>query len=920
MNWRVSALDGRTLVSNSDAHSPSKLGREANLFDCDLSFYDIRSTLETGDPRRFLGTLEFYPEEGKYHLDGHRKCGICFHPQKSVAARGICPVCQQPLTLGVLYRVEALADRPEGEKPPGAHPFSSVVPLVDILADIYRVGPGSKKVSHAYEKVLKSLGSELSILTEIDIASLDRAGIPLLAEAIHRMRFGQIHVNGGFDGQFGTVEIFTTDERDRLIGQKSLFIIPKKSENSVAPEPPEESSSDIPRVATPPKVAFKDLSPSGLNPEQRRAVTHGSGPVMIVAGPGTGKTLTLTRRIAHMVMHRGVLPERILAVTFTNKAAKEMTARLGRLMPGPGIRPLIKTFHGLCLCLLKEEGVVTGASIIDDADRKALVGDAMELVLERGDPAGGSLQTNLDRILQAKQRLLTAQDDLGEITPDAEKNGFKKVYGIYESLLTQQGLLDFEDLIIKVVRRLESNPKFLASCIQRFRHIFIDEYQDLNYGQYRLIRILASKGNDLFVIGDPDQAIYGFRGSDRRYFTQFMADYPGAAVIRLTRNYRSVETILQAAYQVIRPQHSDGIDTRTGSLSAGGKRVTVLEAGTETGEAVVIGKAIETMVGGLGMHAMDFGKAGKTGGDDRFGFSDFAVLARTRNQLDVVAEQFESAGIPFQLAARDNLFGKKGIAEIISLLKVVVGNGSFTDLERIRGLVRPGISRDSARCFKWWCIKNRISVDRARFKVREFPVPGLTQKRQQRLYDFLGTLFTLGQAVGSIPVAEKIRYLLKNSKVTELFSEKSGQALDRLMEMASEAGHDTAGFIADIALCKDSDTLMPGVEKVSLMTMHAAKGLEFTVVFVSGCEAGIIPFSRSGKKIVDEEEERRLFYVALTRAEKELYLTRARNRTVHGRRQSQTGSPFLADMENLLKQEEAWAPKPDPGQVQMKLF
>ena len=371
---------------------------------------------------------------------------------------------------------------------------------------------------------------------------------------------------------------------------------------------------------------------------------------------------------------------------------------------------------------------------------------------------------------------------------------------------------------------------------------------------------------------------------------------------------------------MIRSQHEDPAQPSIIPLSAGGKRVTVMEAGTEAGEAVVVGKTIESLVGGLGMAAMDFDRAGEMASEDRFGFSDFAVLARTRSQLDVFADQFDSAGIPFQLATRENLFRKKGTAEILSLLKMAMGKGSFADLARIRGLVRPGISKDSVGCFKRWCIKNRISVDKARFTVREFPVPGLTQKRQQRLYDFLGALFTLGQAVEAIPVAEKIGYLLRHTKVSETFSEAAGQSLDRLMEMATEAGHDAAGFIADIALCKDPDTLIAGVEKVSLLTMHAAKGLEFPVVFISGCEAGTIPFSGGHQKSADEQEELRLFYVALTRAEKELYLTRARNRTVHGQRQSQQASPFLALMENLLEQEDAWVPKPDSGQVQMTLF
>ena len=764
MNWRVSSLDGRTLVSNSDAHSPSKLGREANRFCCNLSYDDVRTAMETGDPSRFLGTLEFYPEEGKYHLDGHRKCGICFHPKKTMNAGGICPVCQRPLTLGVLYRVEELADRSEDQKPPGTHPFTSVVPLVDILADIYRVGPASKKVAGAYEAALKALGSELDILTKLNTDDLEQAGIPLLSLAVERMRGGRIHVNGGFDGQYGTVKIFTDDERRSIMGQKSLFVMPQKK------SPPETAAKvpDLPRPAEKLSEEGGTRPSRDLNPEQHRAVTHGRGPVMIIAGPGTGKTLTLTRRIAYLVNEKGISPQKVLAVTFTNKAAKEMTTRLNSLIPTDGDKPFVSTFHGLCLSLLKEKGIVDGHAIVDDADRKSLVADAMDLVLEEGNPAGGSIRTNLERIVQAKQLLLTHDSNLVEITPDAEKNGFKKVYGAYEALLSRQNLLDFEDLILKTVSLFNSDPDFTEGRIQRFSHVFVDEYQDLNYGQYRLIRALApNPDSDIFVIGDPDQAIYGFRGSDVRYFSRFLADYPQPAVIRLMRNYRSTETILEAASQVICTRDEQGGQSRIYASANGGKRITIIEAENESGEAVVIGKTIETLVGGLGMHAMDFGKAGLSGEQDRFSFSDFAVLARTRSQLDAIAEQLASAGIPCQLAAKDKVFQQRGPAEIISFLKIISDRSIFSDIERIRTLVRPGISKETAGYFKRWCLKNQISLDRARFAVREFPVTGLTQKRQARLYDFLGALFTLQQALLPLPVIEKIRYLMDHTKVSE---------------------------------------------------------------------------------------------------------------------------------------------------------
>ncbi|MCK4468665.1 MAG: DNA helicase, partial [Desulfobacterales bacterium] len=224
MNWRVSSLDNFTLVSNSDAHSPLKLGREANLLNTSLSYSAIKEAIKTGDPKHFLGTFEFYPEEGKYHLDGHRKCSVCLRPEKTIKNKGICPVCGKPLTIGVLYRVEELADRPAGEKPHKTHPYYSIVPLVNILSEILQVGPGSKKVMRNYSAALESLGPEFSILHNLSPKAIDKAGIPLLGEAIKRMRSGEINISPGYDGEFGRVKIFKDQERERLMGQKSLFI------------------------------------------------------------------------------------------------------------------------------------------------------------------------------------------------------------------------------------------------------------------------------------------------------------------------------------------------------------------------------------------------------------------------------------------------------------------------------------------------------------------------------------------------------------------------------------------------------------------------------------------------------------------------------------------------------------------------
>ena len=344
MNWRVSGLDGLTLVSNSDAHSPMNVGREANLFNTSLSFEDIKSALKSGDPDKFLGTFEFYPEEGKYHLDGHRNCEVRLWPQKTKSYDGKCPVCGKGLTLGVLYRVQELADRRENEKPQHHQAYHSIVQLADILSEILMVGPKSKKVHKTYQAALNQLGSEFDILHRLAIEDIEKAGIPLLAESIRRMRHKEIDVLPGFDGEYGQIKIFKPQEREQLQGQKTLFSIPP-ADSSSQPETPQNSntarqgasilnSSDPANVSAAIATGHPDsaIPAVDLNLDQRRAVEYPGGPLLIVAGPGTGKTRTLTQRIAYLINEKKVFAQHILAVTFTNKAAQEMRQRLGALI------------------------------------------------------------------------------------------------------------------------------------------------------------------------------------------------------------------------------------------------------------------------------------------------------------------------------------------------------------------------------------------------------------------------------------------------------------------------------------------------------------------------------------------------------------------------------------------------------------
>ncbi|MBW2108838.1 MAG: UvrD-helicase domain-containing protein, partial [Deltaproteobacteria bacterium] len=573
MNWRVSSLDGFSLVSNSDAHSPANLGREANVFNTPFSYAAMMAALKGQPPNGFLGTLEYFAEEGKYHFDGHRKCGVRLSPSETRKYLGLCPVCGKPATVGVMSRVEALADRPAGVRPQGARPYVSLLPLTDVLSEVLQMGPKTKKVSAAYKKLLEKVGPEFEILRYTPTSVLDETGIPLLAEGIRRMRAKQMHIAPGYDGEFGRIRLFEPGEHKTLLGQRQLFAVPRqlsqKRQGSKARAPLFAKSLDPlapapgiveQRIETVSERTDSWVEPSSgdildsLNPEQRRAVCHRGGPLLIVAGPGTGKTRTLTHRMAHLLATETARPEQILAVTFTNKAANEMAVRLKALVGEPvSARVTIRTFHGLCLDIITAEsglwpaGVKPWVSGTDDS--LALMRAAMKQVSE----AAGRPEQALARVSLAKQRLLGPEDDLSAVFP-ASAHLLNRVYKAYQGLLRENGALDFDDLILVVVKGLENDPTLLERYQRRFAFISVDEYQDVNHAQYRLVRELAPSDHDLCVIGDPDQAIYGFRGADVRFFERFSEDYPGALTVYLRQNYRCTETILRVSGQVIQAE------------------------------------------------------------------------------------------------------------------------------------------------------------------------------------------------------------------------------------------------------------------------------------------------------------------------------------------------------------------------------
>ena len=928
MNRRVSSLDAVCLVSNSDAHSPANVGREATLFDTEPSFFALREALRARDPARFLGTIEFFPEQGKYHWDGHRTCGVCLEPAETKRVGASCPACGEPITVGVLSRVEDLADRAEGSHPEWAPPHWSLVPLADIISEIQQAGPKSGKVSHAYRTALERIGPELFILMASAPDEIAAAGIPLLAEAIGRMRAKRIEIRPGFDGQYGRVQIFSDEERARLQGQKPLFAVPETKPNTGKQNPP-ESEPGI-QASRPVKPPPPDSAPGSdpveildeLNAEQLRAVLHAAGPLMVVAGPGTGKTHTLTCRIANLVLKRGVAPAEILALTFTHKAAAEMRSRLAALLGAPAAVPLALTFHGLCWSLLRELSPENPITIADEAEQVALVAEA---IASAGRTCGLNAAEVRQRIMQAKQNMLAPQDLKRGGNGAARFAEVADVYRAYQHLLHSQGLYDYEELIFQVVTRLENDSAFSDACRRRFKWVFVDEYQDVNHGQYRIIRSLAPPGSrehHLCVIGDPDQSIYAFRGSDPSYFRNFQREYPDAASVQLSRNYRSTETILNASFQVIRRTGEDR--PRTYSGIDGVQTVSILAAPNEHAEAEAIARTIEALVGGTGYHCVDTGRVGPHRPARSMSYADLAVLFRTVDQIRPVAAAFETRGIPLQMVSRRHTLETEAIAGLLSLARLAHGAGSYGDLAASARSLTPSLNRKLIEAFRRWGIANRMGVGQGLSCAARFPVPGLSRRQQVKLVEFSGALHELSQAIGGMKsAAERILYLSRLAKQSGRFCDHGSQAaLERLLVLAAGADDRPAEFWATLALQVDTDTFHPRAEKVALMTMHASKGLEFPVVFIAGCEEGLIPFRRWVETSAGgEEEERRLFYVAMTRAKERLLLSWSRRRRLFGNVEERRLSPFVSDIEQrLITKETGQSRRRRKGAGQLQLF
>ncbi len=847
MNWRLSMLDNYAIVSNSDAHSPQKLAREATCFNTELSFRGMYDALKDRDPARFTGTLEFYPEEGKYHFDGHRKCDICWKPVQTLNANEICPVCNRKLTVGVLHRVEKLADRAEGDRPEVAMPFENLIPLPEIIGSVLQVGPTSKRVQTVYEQMLSTHGAELKILRELSIEKIAQTGDPLIAEGIRRMRKGEVHIAPGYDGVYGKIQVFSDEDRARLSGQESLFHIPAAEPAKEAEENPSQDKSTETAIVKDSPLTRPTSHFTLLNPHQQAAVTMEKGPVIVTAGPGTGKTRVLTHRVIDLIQNRGVSPASIIAVTFTNRAATEMWERIVSLSSGgEELVPMrVGTFHRLALDLLREYAPERLGAIADRGEARTVLQEAI-----------ADIDTEIS-VDDARSQISLFKAEGREIpVTDTE---LQTIYTNYQNRLTAYGLMDFDDILLILHDVLGSD--ILRTVQARFSHILVDEFQDINAVQYALIQKLAGDGSGLFVIGDPDQAIYGFRGASAEYFAQLKTDFPGTNEVILQHTFRSTPQIISAASSLLRGRSYVPVRENGPNLSA-------LSTPGETSEGIAIVEEISRMVGGADL--LQANEEGKRSLDD------FAVLFRTGRQADALETCFLQAGIPYRVVGQKSYLDAASVQHALSFFKCVLRDDisstpstrDITDLLSIPAFDPGREARASIR--------------------RQIQDNALSDTVQEKLNAALEAVNRFRNETSHLSPSERI------AKWTDEFATSDDIDIERLSLLAQ--GVDTIAELLDIiTLGQDGDFVRRGKiarpEAVTLMTLHASKGLEFPVVFICGVEEGLIPHADA-----DIEEEKRLLFVGITRGQDEVILTRARSRRRFGERIAPEISRFVADI------------------------
>ncbi len=658
--------------------------------------------------------------------------------------------------------------------------------------------------------------------------------------------------------------------------------------------------------ATPPNVKHASAydripapmeSLDSLNAQQRAAVTARPGPTLVIAGPGSGKTRVLTHRIAYLVGQLGVPPRGIMAVTFTNKAAREMKTRVeGLLAEQGGLRGLtIGTFHSICARLLRREAQHTAVTadfvIYDDSDQQALMKLALkELNLNEKQYTP---QKMLNKISAAKNELI-GPDEYAAATYIDEI--VKRLYVRYQALLAANNALDYDDLLMGAVALLNDNPDVLARYQRYYEHILVDEFQDTNTAQYAMLKLLTAKQRNLYVVGDPDQGVYRWRGADYRNVRRFQEDYPDAQVLLLEENYRSTQLILDAAMAVI-DKHPGRTHKQLFTERKGGAPLTAYEAYNEQEEAEFV---VTTIV--------------ELARSREFAPGDCAVMYRTNAQSRAVEEAFLRAGIPYKLVGAQRFYGRKEIKDIVAYLRVVHNPADSVSLMRVintptRGLGAKTLEQLTSAAGAAGVSATAVLRDLATNGAQSGFTAQFAGKAWTGLAGFGKLLERWQQAKAEMTVGQLFDTIVADVNYSDFVNDGTDEGLERwgnvveLRGVATENPQTPLGeFLEQVALVSDQDTLAEEAQAPTLLTLHAAKGLEFPVVFIVGLDEGVLPHQRSFEDPEAMHEERRLMYVGMTRAKDRLYLVRAFRRSLYGDSGPSEASRFFDDIpEHLLK-------------------
>jgi DNA helicase II / ATP-dependent DNA helicase PcrA len=647
---------------------------------------------------------------------------------------------------------------------------------------------------------------------------------------------------------------------------------------------------------------MKNALLTGLNPEQQKAVRHDEGPLLIMAGAGSGKTRVLTHRIAYLISEKGVPHWSILAITFTNKAAREMKDRVASII-GPGAEEMwISTFHSMCVRILRRDidriGFNRNFTILDSGDQQTVL---KRIIKEMNlDPKKFDARSMLGSISSAKNELKTAAE-FGKSANGFYEETVFEVYKRYEKELRRNQSLDFDDLIMTTIRLFEQVPEVLEYYQRRFRYIMVDEYQDTNRAQYKLVQMMADRHKNLCVVGDSDQSIYRWRGADIQNILSFEKDYDNAAVVMLEQNYRSTKRILNAANAVI-DKNSGRKPKNLWTENVDGNKIIMYEADNEHAEArFVVGKMKEMI---------DSGK---------YKPSDIAVLYRTNAQSRVMEELLVKSNMSYSIIGGTKFYDRKEIKDLLAYLRLISNPADDISFRRIVNVPKRGIGPTTVEKIQAYANHHDLSLFDA---VQEIDQVNLSARFTKTLQEFAGQLRGWVEMQEYLPVMELVEEMLEKTGYREMLKQdKSLEAEGRLeninefltvakeFEDVSEDKTLTA-FLTDLALIADIDQVdeedEEAKEKSLLMTLHSAKGLEFPIVFLIGLEEGVFPHSRSLMEEAEMEEERRLAYVGITRAEQQLFISRARMRTLYGKTNMNPPSRFLHELpQELVEQPEA---------------